>query len=258
PLRGLISYAPYFTEFPENEFSRTHFSPRGRSRARAKPLSVSLPQRDHVRGDCEGRWYFAPLARRDDHVVVFASPKPPEHGSRLLRLDRRRIVEHDAQLAFVLAAELPHFESARTGGGLPVDVTSRILRHVLANPVKIVAAPAHKRLEFARNHGQDVKELFGRLDHRIDDDFARQINAPGLHQESKRKARGQPEVLFLITAARRKTHLEIGAQLLPRGQKRKVDGVLQNRPFRFHADPPQPPVGQANPLLFGRAVSRHA
>ena len=61
------------------------------------------------------------------------------------------IIEYHPYLAFVLAAELAHFQRTRLCRGFPVHMARRILRHILADAIQVVAASAGKRFEFAGN-----------------------------------------------------------------------------------------------------------
>ncbi len=72
---------------------------------------------------------------------------------------RTRIVENDAQLAFVLAAELAYFQRPRFGAGFPVHVAGRIFRSVLANEVQVVAASAGEGFKFASDQRENFEEF---------------------------------------------------------------------------------------------------
>src|SRR5882762_6386597 len=99
-------------------------------------------------------------------------------------------------------------------------MAGRVVGHVLADAVKIVAAAAHKGFELAGNHGKNFEELFGGLDDGIDNHFAGQVNAPGFHQEGKGEASGQAEVFFAVAAAGGEADLQAGAQFLSGSEKR--------------------------------------
>ena len=170
----------------------------------------------------------------------------------------RGIVKHDAELAFIFAAELAHLERAGAGRGFPVHMAGGIVGHVLADEVKVVAAAADKGFELARDHGKNLEKLFGGLNDGIDDHFANEVDPPGFHQEGERKARGQAEVLFAVATAGWESYLQVGAELLFGSEKRKINGRLQDRLFRFLVHTAQAAVGQAEPLGFGRTIGWEA
>src|SRR6266852_1528851 len=165
------------------------------------------------------------------------------------------VVKHDAELAFIFAAELAQFERAGAGRGFPIHMAGGVVRHVLADEIEIVAAAAHKSFELAGDHGKNFAKLFGGLDHGIDDHFAGQVNAPGFHQEGEGKARGQAEVFYAVAAAGGEGDFQVGAEFLSGSKKGKVNGFLQNRLFYLLAHAQQAAVGQAEPLVLGRAVA---
>src|ERR1700722_9370005 len=109
---------------------------------------------------------------------------------------RRRIIEHDAQLALILTAEFAHLQRTGTSRRLPVDVPGGIVRHVFADEIKVIASSAHKSFKLARYHRKHFEKLLGRLHSRIDNHFASQINAPRLRQKSEWKTRGYAKVPF--------------------------------------------------------------
>src|SRR5438094_4113241 len=67
------------------------------------------------------------------------------------------IVEYDAHLALILAAELAHLQRAGLGRSLPAPVPRRILRHVLSDAIEIGAAAVHKALPLAPHQWQALK-----------------------------------------------------------------------------------------------------
>src|SRR5215467_3367748 len=91
-----------------------------------------------------------------------------------------RIVKHNAQLAFVLASELAHFERTRLRGSFPVDVPGGVFWHVFANAVEIRPASTHKGLPFASYQRQNLEQLVGRLDTRVNEYLPGKGDAPGL------------------------------------------------------------------------------
>src|ERR1700719_269953 len=119
----------------------------------------------------EGKDVFGWLQSRGDEgdFDIFVVEVPSQRGGQaysLLIYCRRQdsgcgVVKHDAKLAFIFAAELAHFERAGAGRGFPVHMAGRVVGHIFADEVKIVAATAHKGFELAGDHGKNFEELFG-------------------------------------------------------------------------------------------------
>src|SRR5208337_3139592 len=79
--------------------------------------------------------------RNEGNFDIFVVEVPSErscqaHGS-LIHHGRQDsgggIVKHDAELAFIFAAELAHFEGAGAGRGFPVHVAGGVVGHVVAD-----------------------------------------------------------------------------------------------------------------------------
>src|SRR6266481_7267602 len=143
----------------------------------------------------EGKDVFGGLQSRRDEgdFDIFVVEVPSERGCQahrsLIHYGRQDsgcwVVEHDAELAFILAAELAHFERTSARRGFPVHMAGGVVGHIFADEVKIVASAADKGFELAGDHGKNFEELFGGLDDGIDNHFAGEVNAPGFQEERK-------------------------------------------------------------------------
>ena len=132
-----------------------------------------------------------------------------------------------------------------------------ILRGVLPYQIKIVAAAAHKHLKFAGDHGQHLEEVLRRLHRGINHDLLREGNRPGLFEERKGKAGGDPQALLGIEAATLELEFDIrrGCALAPHHGEVHRALEYRGRAERFGYRFPLP-IGQAQPLLPGRTLAR--
>ena len=182
------------------------------------------------------------------------------HGAFIFSIaqhSRRGIVEDNAKLALILAAEFTHLERTRLRRSFPVHVADGILGLVFANAMQIRPATTHKALPLAAHSRQNLKKFVGRLDPRIDQNFARQRHVARLGEKRERKTRSHAEAAFPIAAALLKQKFKISRQFLARRQKRKISYARKNsRRVGSNRHPPQTPVRQSQPLFFLRAVER--
>ena len=64
-----------------------------------------------------------------------------------------------------------------------------VVRHIVADEIKIVAASPYKSFELSGDHRKNFPELFGGIDARIDNHFANEVDSSSFHQECEWKTR---------------------------------------------------------------------
>src|SRR5215467_2789857 len=120
----------------------------------------------------------------------------------------------------------------------------RVVRQVFANAVEIRAAATHKAFPLTAHQGEDFEDFVGRVNSRIDQDFARQRYMPRLRQKSEGKTRRQTETIFLVSATLIELQLQVGNPLAARRQKREICHSSEDTRWRWnHHDPLQTAIG---------------
>src|SRR5207244_8365819 len=100
------------------------------------------------------------------------------------------------------------------------------------------------------NHIFRVRQL------RINEDFTREGDAPGLHKKCEWKPRGQAEA-FLIFPPSPKRELDLRLQLRFGRNQGKICGLVTDARRLADCDPAQFAVGELEPLPFWRTPRRH-
>src|SRR5579872_6103032 len=110
----------------------------------------------------------------------------------------RRVIEDDAEFAFIFAAELAYFQRAGLCRRLPIDVTGGIFRHVFANAIEVAAPAADEAFPFPAHEWKDLEKFGSVVDRRINQNFAWQRELARLGEKREGKARGDAKSGFVV------------------------------------------------------------
>ena len=113
----------------------------------------------------------------------------PQIGAR--RPHKR--IEHQHHSALVLPRKFPHNQPPRFRRHLPIDKPRTIGRHVIAQRVQFVPAPAKETRHLAGQQRQHLKELFDRFHARVNHDLQIRAHLARFLEKPERKSRPNPE-----------------------------------------------------------------
>src|SRR5579871_362376 len=149
-------------------------------------------------------------------------------------------VEHEQNPAIVLACKFPNHERAGPRGGLPMHVAHAVVRQVVSEGVKIVAAALVVAFQRSLERRQNLKEIARWLDRRIDKRFGAELNAARLLQKAERETRDDAKHVLAVGAASWKCNRDVlldavalrqVGKIYRRFEQRRGERLLIFRPF---------------------------
>src|SRR5579863_3974691 len=104
----------------------------------------------------------------------------------------------------------------------------RVLRHIFADQIEVVAASTDKGFELAPDHGKNFKKFIRRFYARINNDFAGERYPPRLGKKGKGKAGRQAETFLLVTSAALEGEISVRGHFSARRYVREVGGSFED------------------------------
>src|SRR6202142_3037387 len=136
----------------------------------------------------------------------------------------------------------------------------RILRHVFANKIQVLAPAAGKGFKFAGNQRKDFEEFVRSLYRRVDQDLPSQGHSPRLGEKGKGETSSQTKAVLLVPPTAGKTQFEFGGKFGSRRNIGEVCRLVKNSRRSSSAiyDAAKLTVRQSHPLPGRRLPRRKA